>query len=93
MESKMEKKPELHKMSFEFVQDAHCLSTSVDETEILTIECMSDLGIDYNGGFFMVLKTEQWSIDSIDDLKKLVDRIQKVLLNSKTPPGENCQEA
>ena len=79
MESKMEKKAELHKMTFEFVQDANCLSTSVDETEILTIECMSDLGIDYNGGFFMVLKTEQWAIDSIDDLKKLVDRIEKVI--------------
>lgn len=79
----MENKPELYKMKFEFIQDAHCMSMSEDETETLTIECMTDLGVDYKEGFYMVLKTEQWAIDSIDDLKALVKRIERVLDKKK----------
>jgi len=74
----MEQKPTLVKASFEFTQDANCLSSS-DEIESLTIECESSLGIDYDEGCFYVLKTEQWSIDSIEDLKELIDRINKVI--------------
>ena len=28
---------------------------------------------------FFVLKTEKWSIDSVEDLEKLFDRIRKVI--------------
>jgi hypothetical protein len=45
----------------------------------LTIECESSLGIDGDGGCFYVLKTEKWSVDDEQDLKKLFDRIQKVI--------------
>lgn len=70
--------PILERATFEFSQEANCLSNS-DEFESLTIECESDLGIDRNECCFYVLKTEQWSIDNEQDLKKLFDRIKKVI--------------
>ena len=71
-------KPELDRMTFYFSQEANCVNKSRDY-ETLEIPCHSDLGIDYNGGFFMVLKTKCWSIDSLDDLKALVERIERVM--------------
>jgi hypothetical protein len=68
----------LERATFEFSQDANCL-TSSDQYESLTIECESSLGIDRDEGCFYVLKTEKWSIDDENDLKKLFDRIQKVI--------------
>ena len=70
--------PILEKATFEFSQEANCLSNS-DEFESLTIECESDLGIDRYEGCFYILKTEKWSIDNEQDLKKLFDRIQKII--------------
>ncbi len=69
----------LERATFEFSQDANCL-TSSDEHESLTIECESSLGIDRDDGCFYVLKTEKWSIDSTEDLDKLFDRIKQVLI-------------
>ena len=68
----------LERATFEFSQDANCL-TSSDEHESLTIECESSLGIDRDEGCFYVLKTEKWSINDENDLKELFDRIQKVI--------------
>ena len=68
----------LERATFEFSQDANCL-TSSDEHESLTIECESSLGIDRDDGCFYVLKTEKWSISDENDLKKLFDRIQKAI--------------
>ena len=68
----------LERATFEFSQDANCL-TSSNEYESLTIECESSLGIDRDEDCFYVLKTEKWSIDDEQDLKKLFDRIQKVI--------------
>ena len=70
--------PILERATFEFSQEANCLSNS-DEFESLTIECESSLGIDRDNDCFYVLKTEKWSIDNEQDLKKLFDRIQKVI--------------
>jgi hypothetical protein len=47
--------------------------------EVLEIRCESSLGIDRDGGCFYILKTDQWAIDSVDDLKELFDRISKVI--------------
>jgi hypothetical protein len=68
----------LEKATFEFSQDCNCVS---DKDEYLTVEVESSLGIDREEGknYFYVLKTEQWSIDSEEDLKVLFDRIQKVI--------------
>ena len=68
----------LERATFEFSQDGNCMSDS-DAAEFLTIECESDLGIDRNEGCFYVLKTEKWSINDEQDLKKLFDRIQTVI--------------
>jgi hypothetical protein len=68
----------LERATFEFSQDANCVSDT-DGAEFLTIECESSLGIDRDEGCFYVLKTKGWSIDSEEDLKKIFDRIQKVI--------------
>ena len=68
----------LERATFEFSQDGNCLVSS-DEGEFLTIECESSIGIDRDEECFYVLKTEKWSIDNEQDLKKLFDRIQKAI--------------
>jgi len=68
----------LERATFEFSQDGNCLSDR-DAAEFLTIECEADLGIDRIDGCFYVLKTEKWSIEDEQDLKKLFDRIQKAI--------------
>jgi hypothetical protein len=68
----------LDKVTFEFTQDEHCMSNDRSGVESITIECMSDLGISDDGGFF-VLKTEQWAIDGVDDLKLLFDKIEQAI--------------
>lgn len=69
----------LEKATFEFSQEANCISSN-DNVEILTIECESSLGIDNDNGCFYVLKTETgWSIDGVEDLQKLFDRINKIV--------------
>lgn len=67
----------LDRVKFGFTQDENCMSNNMGGTEELTIECMSDIGIAHSEDFFFVIKTEQWSFDSIDELKKLTDRIEK----------------
>ena len=74
----MEEEVILERATFEFSQDGNCISDS-DAAEFLTIECESDLGIDRSEGCFYVLKTEKWSINDEQDLKKLFDRIQKAI--------------
>ena len=70
-------KPQLQRMTFEFAQDGNCVS---DIPEILIIECESSLGIDNDEGCFYTLKTETgWTIDSVDELQVLIDRIKKVI--------------
>jgi hypothetical protein len=68
----------LERATFEFSQDANCVSDT-DGAEFLTIECESSLGIDRDEGCFYVLKTKGWSIDDEKDLKLLFDRIQKAI--------------
>ena len=68
----------LERATFEFSQDANCVSDT-DGAEFLTIECESSLGIDRDEGCFYVLKTKGWSIDSEEDLKKIFDRIQRAI--------------
>jgi hypothetical protein len=69
----------LERATFEFSQDSNCVSEK--EYEFLTVEVESSLGIDRDEGeqYFYVLKTEGWSIDSEEDLKKIFDRISKAI--------------
>jgi hypothetical protein len=74
----MEEEIILEKTTFKFSQDANCLSDQ-DDFETLIIEAQSSLGIDRDKGCFFVLKTKKWSVDSVEDLEKLFDRIRKVI--------------
>lgn len=68
----------LEEAKFRFSQDANCLSD--DEYEFLEVEAKSSLGIDRDKECFFVLKTEAWSVDSVEDLEKVFDRIRQVVL-------------
>lgn len=68
--------PKLFAASFDFTQEGNCIDGDIEE---LNIRCESSSGIDNDGGCFYVLKTKQWSIDSVDDLQKLFNRISKVI--------------
>jgi len=72
----------LERATFEFSQDGNCIS-GTDDYEFLTIECESSLGIDRDKGCFYVLKTEKWSIDDENDLKKIFDRINTIVKNNQ----------
>lgn len=74
------KEPLLEKASFEFSQDGNCVDGE-EAYEFLTIEVESSLGIDRDDkeNYFFVLKTEKWSIDGVEDLQKLFDRIAKTI--------------
>jgi hypothetical protein len=75
----MNKKPKLEKCSFTFTQDGNCNGTT-DEVEQLRINCESSLGIDEDEGCYYVLKTGTgWSIDNVNDLQELFDRINQVI--------------
>lgn len=69
----------LEEASFRFSQDANCVSS--DEYEFIEVEAQSSLGIDRDGECFFVLKTEGWSVDGIEGLEKLFNRIRKVIEN------------
>ena len=71
-------KPELIKASFTFSQEGNTNGTT-SEYEDLIIECESSLGIDHDKGCFYVLKTEGWSIDNVDELQELLNRVTKAI--------------
>jgi hypothetical protein len=76
-------KPKLEKCSFTFNQEGNCNGTT-EEYEELIIECQSSLGVDNDEGCYYVLKTSTgWSIDSVNDLQFLFDRINKVIQGDK----------
>ena len=72
----------LEEANFRFSQDANCLSDQ-DDYEFLTIEAQSSLGIDRDEDCFFILKTEKWSVDGIEELEKLFDRIRQVVIKNK----------
>ena len=73
----------LEEALFKFSQDGNCISP-VDDYEFLEIKVHSSIGIDRdNNNCFFVLKTQKWSIDSVEELEKLFNRIRKVVLNGK----------
>ena len=75
----MSEKPKLEKCSFTFMQEGNSNETT-DEVEELVVECQSSLGIDNDEGCYYVLKTSTgWSIDNVNDLQNLFDRINKVI--------------
>jgi hypothetical protein len=72
-----EYEPKLESATFKFSQESNCVDGG--DVEELEIRCESSLGIDYDGGCFYILKTDGWAIDSVEDLQKLFDRIEKII--------------
>jgi hypothetical protein len=70
----------LEEAKFRFSQDSNCLSDR-DDYEFLEIEARSSLGIDRDNDCFFIISTKKWSIDSVEDLEKLFNRIKKVITN------------
>lgn len=71
----------LESASFKFSQDANCIDDN--EYEFLEIRMESSLGIDRDKGAFFVLKTDGWSIDGVEDLQAIFDRLTKILPDAK----------
>ena len=71
-----ENKPLLEEATFKFSQDGNCVDGG---NEFLEIRCDSSIGIDRDKGCFYILKTEQWAVDSADDLQEIFNRIKKVI--------------
>ena len=69
--------PNIESMTFEFSQESNCVDGG--DLEILTVEAKSNLGIHNDGGAFYVLKTEQWSIDGVEDMAKLLSRVDEAV--------------
>lgn len=76
----MEELVSLESAKFEFTQEGNCVDGGIESLEI---RMESSLGIDRDGGAFYILKTDQWAIEGVEDLQKLFDRINKVLLDGK----------
>lgn len=75
-----QEKPTLNSITYAFTQEGNCVDGR--DTEELIIEAKSSLGksslgIGYDEGVFYVLKTNRWSIDNIDDLKYILDKIEE----------------
>jgi hypothetical protein len=67
-------KPVLYKASFHFSQEGNTDGTTSDIEEItIDYEVVAD-----EGGYF-VIRTEGWSVDSVEELEELFNRIRKIL--------------
>ena len=71
-------KPILDNASFSFSQEGNCNGTT-SEYEDITIDFESSLGVDRDNDGYFVLRTEGWSIDGVEDLEELFNRIRKIL--------------
>ena len=64
------KRPEITKISVDFVQDGNTLGTT-DEFESLTLDIQFQLGED--GPFYVLTTNTGWSFDRPEELQKLVN--------------------
>lgn len=71
-----ESEPLLESCQFTFSQEPNCLS---DTTEQIEVYFQSSLGLDREEDGFFTLKTEQWSVDSVEEINALFNRIKRVL--------------
>ena len=66
-------KPSLFKASFEFIQDGNT-NGSTSDIETLIIDCEN---IDADGCYYVLKSDTGWSIDNLDEIKELIERINK----------------
>jgi len=74
----MSDKPQLESASYKFTQLGNC-NGSAGDYESLTIDFESSVGLDLDEGGYFVLKTEGWSIDEVQDLEELFNRIRTIV--------------
>jgi len=67
-------KPVLHKASVSFGQEGNTDGTT-GEYESITIDYEV---VDENEGGYFVIRTKGWSVDSIEELEELFNRIRKI---------------
>jgi hypothetical protein len=70
---------ELDTVTFTFTQEANCVDGTSHDLEVLTVEAKSSLGIDRDEGAFYVLRTEQWSIDGVDEISDIIKKCEKAI--------------
>ncbi len=81
-------KPRLEKATFTLSQEGNCVGSTKD-IETLTIDFESSLGLDVDEDGYFVLKTDGWSVDSVEDLQEMFDRIKRILFSRlDAPPNE-----
>ena len=68
------REPKIEELSVTFYQDSDCMDTADQQ---LTIEAK-----DGGGGWFYVLKTERWAVDSPSEIAKLLDKV-KLMVGDK----------
>lgn len=61
-----------HKISASFSQEGNTLGTTDEYEELIVdLECQTDM----SEGYFVVLKTNGWSVDDVDHLKNIIDKM------------------
>jgi hypothetical protein len=75
MENKSDK-PELYSIQATFTQEGSCIDGGFEE---IVIQLRGDLGLDYMKSGFFTIKTESWSVDSVQELEDLFNRIKKTI--------------
>ena len=74
----MNDKPQLNSASFKFTQKGNCNGSTADYEELI-VDFESSIYLDADNDGYFVLKTEGWSIDEVQDLEELFNRIRKIL--------------
>ena len=72
-----------------YFQSKRKLRRKYKDIETLTIDFESSLGLDFDEDGYFVLKTDGWSVDSIEDLQEIFNRTKRVVFSSyDAPPNE-----
>lgn len=74
---------ELYEAKFTFMQDANCMKSD-NENEEIEIYVKNDMGDIDEGQFFFVVKTDEWSFDSVEEFVGLMSKVQKSVETYKT---------
>lgn len=69
-------KPELYSVQATFTQEGSCIDGGHEE---IIIQLRGDLGLDYLDDGFFTIKTKSWSVDSVQELEKLFNRLKKTM--------------
>lgn len=75
-------KPILEKATFTLIQEGNCVGSTQD-IETLTIDFESSLGLDIDEDGYFVLKTDGWSVENVQDLQEMFDRIKGILFSRR----------